>query len=47
MKLLSVESDFAEAITYEDTGRHCEEPTGRASARPMTGSATKQSRASC
>src|SRR6185437_14630110 len=25
--------------------RHCEEPTGRANARPMTGSATKQSRA--
>src|SRR5258706_15336619 len=24
-------------------GRHCEEPTGRANARPMTGSATKQS----
>ena len=24
--------------------RHCEEPTGRANARPMTGSATKQSR---
>ncbi len=23
--------------------RHCEEPTGRANARPMTGSATKQS----
>src|SRR5467141_271356 len=26
-----------------DFGRHCEEPTGRAKARPMTGSATKQS----
>jgi hypothetical protein len=24
-------------------GRHCEEPTGRADARPMTGSVTKQS----
>ena len=27
--------------------RHCEEPTGRANARPMTGSATKQSTLSC
>jgi hypothetical protein len=27
-------------MTYH---RHCEEPTGRANARPMTGSATKQS----
>jgi hypothetical protein len=27
-----------------DWNRHCEEPTGRANARPMTGSATKQSR---
>src|SRR5882672_3040772 len=26
-------------------GRHCEEPTGRRKRRPMTGSATKQSRA--
>src|SRR5882724_3756187 len=27
--------------------RHCEEPTGRANARPMTGSATKQSSLVC
>ncbi len=27
--------------------RHCEEPTGRANPRPMTGSATKQSSFSC
>src|SRR6266481_4822526 len=29
---------------YRIEDRHCEEPTGRANARPMTGSATKQSR---
>src|SRR5256885_6334541 len=28
---------------YRIEDRHCEEPTGRANARPMTGSATKQS----
>src|SRR5258707_11117220 len=28
---------------YERLSRHCKEPTGRANARPMTGSATKQS----
>jgi hypothetical protein len=27
--------------------RHCEEPPGRANARPMTGSATKQSGVAC
>ena len=40
----------ADPLTGDDTEcvaptypRHCEEPTGRANARPMTGSATKQS----
>jgi hypothetical protein len=28
---------------FKQPSRHCEEPTGRANARPMTGSATKQS----
>jgi len=27
----------------DENPRHCEKPTGRANARPMTGSATKQS----
>jgi hypothetical protein len=33
--------EIAEAYS-EIERRHCEEPTGRANARPMTGSATKQ-----
>jgi hypothetical protein len=37
--------DLYESIIDHLT-RHCEEPTGRANARPMTGSATKQSRLS-
>src|SRR5260370_28521238 len=31
------------AMANSGKTRHCEEPTGRANARPMTGSATKQS----
>src|ERR1700687_1790889 len=31
------------SLSFVELSRHCEEPTGRANARPMTGSATKQS----
>jgi len=34
---------FEEGVNLISSSRHCEEPTGRANARPMTGSATKQS----
>jgi hypothetical protein len=35
---------IVKGLAASDAGvRHCEEPTGRANARPMTGSATKQS----
>ena len=32
-----------DTVDFHNGLRHCEEPTGRANARPMTGSATKQS----
>jgi hypothetical protein len=34
---------FSRSLSLGLFHRHCEEPTGRANARPMTGSATKQS----
>ena len=34
---------MADSFCQVPHNRHCEEPTGRANARPMTGSATKQS----
>src|SRR5580692_240110 len=34
---------FSRSLSLGLFYRHCEEPTGRANARPMTGSATKQS----
>jgi hypothetical protein len=45
---IAIEPASAAAMRYRISAsllnwRHCEEPTGRANARPMTGSATKQS----
>jgi hypothetical protein len=36
-------TSLSECLARGVNSRHCEEPTGRANARPMTGSATTQS----
>jgi ABC-type sugar transport system ATPase subunit len=38
---------IGELLAVRGSIRHCEEPTGHANARPMTGSATKQSSFLC